>query len=78
MKIPAIKPVTAAISGSLIEDQINAAKRINEKDFHLLDVRKKSEYDSEHVVNAENAPLDFINESIELIETLLLWFDHLE
>lgn len=26
----------------------------------LLDVRKKSEYDSEHVIGAENAPLDFI------------------
>ena len=31
---------------------------------HLLDVRKKSEYDSEHVVDAENAPLDFINGSM--------------
>jgi hydroxyacylglutathione hydrolase len=30
----------------------------------LLDVRKKSEYDSERVVNALNAPLDFINESM--------------
>lgn len=31
---------------------------------HLLDVRKKSEYDSEHVVDAENVPLDFINDSM--------------
>ena len=31
---------------------------------HFLDVRKKSEYDSEHVVDAENAPLDFINDSM--------------
>jgi glyoxylase-like metal-dependent hydrolase (beta-lactamase superfamily II)/rhodanese-related sulfurtransferase len=30
----------------------------------LLDVRKKSEYDSEHVVNAINAPLDYINDSM--------------
>ena len=30
----------------------------------VFDVRKKSEYDSEHIVNAENAPLDFINESM--------------
>jgi len=39
MKIPAIKPVTAAISGSLIEDQINAAKRIKENpkvDLNIL------------------------------------------
>lgn len=34
---------------------------------HLLDVRKKSEYDSEHVVDAENAPLDFINDSMQQI-----------
>jgi rhodanese-related sulfurtransferase len=33
----------------------------------VLDVRKKSEYDSEHVVGAENAPLDFINDSMQLI-----------
>ena len=32
--------------------------------INLLDVRKKSEYDSEHVVDAENAPLDFINDSM--------------
>lgn len=31
---------------------------------NILDVRKKSEFDSEHVVDAENAPLDFINDSM--------------
>lgn len=30
----------------------------------LLDVRKKSEYDSEHVPFAVNAPLDFVNDSM--------------
>jgi hydroxyacylglutathione hydrolase len=30
----------------------------------IMDVRKKSEFDSEHVVGAENAPLDYINESM--------------
>ena len=30
----------------------------------LLDVRKKSEHDSQHVLNAVNAPLDFVNESM--------------
>jgi rhodanese-related sulfurtransferase len=33
----------------------------------LFDVRKKSEYFSEHIVNAENAPLDYVNESMLLI-----------
>ncbi len=35
---------------------------------HILDVRKKSEYDSEHIIHAENAPLDFINDSMLLID----------
>jgi glyoxylase-like metal-dependent hydrolase (beta-lactamase superfamily II)/rhodanese-related sulfurtransferase len=30
----------------------------------ILDVRKQSEYDSEHITGAENAPLDYINESM--------------
>ncbi|MFZ9660379.1 MAG: MBL fold metallo-hydrolase [Chitinophagaceae bacterium] len=47
---------------SINVDQLE--KKMKESDFHLLDVRKKSEYDSEHVVDAENAPLDFINESM--------------
>ncbi len=33
-------------------------------DTPVFDVRKQSEYQSEHVVEAENAPLDFINESM--------------
>jgi rhodanese-related sulfurtransferase len=32
-------------------------------ELNILDVRKKSEFDSEHVMDAENAPLDFINDS---------------
>lgn len=31
---------------------------------NILDVRKKSEYDSEHIIEAENAPLDYINDSM--------------
>ncbi len=34
----------------------------------LLDVRKKSEYDSEHIENSVNAPLDFINDSMLKID----------
>ncbi len=32
--------------------------------LQILDVRKKSEFDSEHVAGAVNAPLDYINESM--------------
>jgi len=44
----------------------NELNRKIEKDNHsgLLDVRRKSEYDSEHIINTENAPLDYINESM--------------
>jgi rhodanese-related sulfurtransferase len=33
----------------------------------IVDVRKKSEHDSERVLGAMNAPLDYINESMKLI-----------
>ena len=32
--------------------------------IHILDVRKNSEYQSEHLADVENAPLDFINDSM--------------
>jgi hydroxyacylglutathione hydrolase len=35
-----------------------------DKEINILDVRKESEYRSEHIENAENAPLDFINDSM--------------
>lgn len=34
------------------------------QDIKILDVRKHSEYTSEHLVDVENAPLDFINDSM--------------
>ncbi len=34
----------------------------------LLDVRRKSEFDSEHIVGALNIPLDFINQKMNLID----------
>ena len=48
---------------SLTPEEVAA---INAKEGHvnILDVRKNSEYMSEHVVDAENAPLDYINESM--------------
>jgi glyoxylase-like metal-dependent hydrolase (beta-lactamase superfamily II)/rhodanese-related sulfurtransferase len=48
-------------------DHINSitASTLSEKmndDLHVIDVRKESEYRSEHVIGAENLPLDFIND----------------
>lgn len=34
----------------------------------LVDVRKKSEFESEHIIDAENLPLDFINDSMSKID----------
>lgn len=49
-------------------DAVELRKRV-EKDNHiaLLDVRRKSEYDTEHVLNTEVAPLDYINESMSKV-----------
>ncbi len=35
---------------------------------NLIDVRRASEYGSEHVLDAINAPLDYINESMSLVD----------
>ena len=40
----------------------------NNPSIAILDVRKHSEYDSEHIVNAENFPLDTINEDYHQIK----------
>ncbi|MCB0533948.1 MAG: MBL fold metallo-hydrolase [Lewinellaceae bacterium] len=46
-------------------DADELAKRLAANpDLPVFDVRKKSEFDSEHVDKAENAPLDFVNESM--------------
>jgi rhodanese-related sulfurtransferase len=42
----------------------------------LLDVRKKSEYDSEHVLIAENTPLDYLNESMKSINPEKTYYVH--
>ncbi len=44
------------------------AKILLEKpDSNVLDVRKKSEYDAEHVINAVNLPLDYINQTMSQV-----------
>lgn len=43
---------------------------------NILDVRKNSEYLSEHILDAENAPLDFINESMLKIDKNKTYYVH--
>ncbi len=35
---------------------------------NILDVRKESEYSAEHLLSAENVPLDFINENMDQVD----------
>jgi rhodanese-related sulfurtransferase len=44
--------------------------------LHILDVRKRSEYLSEHVINADNAPLDFLNDSMMQINRKHTYYVH--
>jgi len=43
---------------------------------NILDVRKNSEYLSEHIMNAENAPLDFINDSMLQVDKNKTYYVH--
>jgi hydroxyacylglutathione hydrolase len=44
--------------------------------INILDVRKKSEYDSEHIIEAENLPLDNINDVMPHIDKNKLYHVH--
>jgi len=44
--------------------------------IHVLDVRKNSEFLSEHVLDAENAPLDYINESMMKVDKNKTYYVH--
>ncbi|OSZ73628.1 MBL fold metallo-hydrolase [Chitinophagaceae bacterium IBVUCB2] len=49
---------------------------MDKEKVNVLDVRKKSEYQSEHILDAENAPLDFINESMAQIDKDKTYYVH--
>jgi rhodanese-related sulfurtransferase len=43
---------------------------------NILDVRKKSEYDSEHVIGAVNAPLDYWKDNLAQVDKNKTWYVH--
>ncbi|HWB28843.1 MAG TPA: MBL fold metallo-hydrolase [Chitinophagaceae bacterium] len=49
---------------------------MQEHSCDILDVRKASEYDSEHVVGAENLPLDFINDNTQGLDRQKTYYVH--
>ena len=53
-----------------------AAAEVANPDINILDVRKKSEYDSEHIVNAINAPLDYVNNSMTAVDKNKTYYVH--
>lgn len=64
---------TDSITSISVDELAEAAKS---KDIDILDVRKKSEYDSEHIVAAENLPLDFINETMDQVSKDKKYYIH--
>ncbi len=59
---------------SVNEDELS--QLIKSGEVNILDVRKASEYGSEHLLSAENAPLDFINESMLKINRDKTYYVH--
>lgn len=53
-----------------------AAVQQKEGGIHVLDVRKQSEYEAEHVKGAVNASLDYINESMQQVDKNKTWYVH--
>lgn len=56
-------------------EEFAAAEEAN-PDIHILDVRKKSEFDSEHIKNAQNLPLDYINENMAEVDKNKTYYVH--
>jgi len=59
-----------------ISPETLAQKQAADPNIAILDVRKASEYGSEHIINAQNAPLDFINNSMASIDKDKTYFVH--
>ncbi|TNF31614.1 MAG: MBL fold metallo-hydrolase [Bacteroidetes bacterium] len=53
-----------------------AEREAADKSIRIADVRKKSEYDSEHIVNALNTPLDYIDDSMTKLNKQDTYYVH--
>lgn len=61
-----IQSITASEFAALAEKQ----------PVNIMDVRRKSEYDSEHIKGAENVPLDYINDNMSQVGRDKTWYVH--
>ncbi len=57
-------------------DSNELAEKMSKENVNVLDVRKPSEFQSEHIADAENAPLDFINESMAQLDKDKTYYVH--
>ncbi|MEI9910275.1 MAG: MBL fold metallo-hydrolase [Bacteroidota bacterium] len=63
-----------SISSVSVDELIAICKKDPQAD--ILDVRKKSEYDSEHITTAENIPLDYINDNMAQVSRNKTYYVH--
>ncbi len=52
------------------------AVEYSSENMHLLDVRRSSEFESEHIVGAENLPLDFIHSEFSKLDVNKTYYVH--
>ena len=59
-------------------EEINAAAfaELKQESIHILDVRKASEYNTEHLMGAINFPLDYINRNMEQLNRDSTYYVH--
>lgn len=55
---------------------VELAEKMKHEVVNILDVRKRSEYQSEHILDAQNEPLDFINESMMAVDKNKTYYVH--
>jgi Zn-dependent hydrolases, including glyoxylases len=60
---------------SITADELDTIQQ-KEGGINVLDVRKSSEYDQEHINGAVNASLDYVNDSMQLVDKNKTWYVH--
>ena len=59
---------------SITPDEL--ASRMSKEELNVVDVRKETEYQSEHIADAQNAPLDFVNDSMAALQKDKTYYIH--
>ncbi len=57
-------------------ENIDAGNLANLNGANILDVRKETEYNAEHIEGAQNTPLDYINDRMSDIDRDKTWYIH--